>query len=75
MFFAERYPRYADGFFAVLGVTFLSNYPVMYVRAVVRLSLLYVMFVPEEQELTNQFGQAYVEYLLPVPGFFPGIHL
>lgn len=66
-----RHPRYLAFFFLVAGTALFSGYFVVYVLLLSILPVGYLIVRLEEKELTERFGEAYLEYARNVPRFIP----
>jgi protein-S-isoprenylcysteine O-methyltransferase Ste14 len=66
-----RHPRYAEFILGLSGWALVVNFLGFYVEAALSIGGLLVIVEIEERELSERFGQAYVDYCARVPRFFP----
>jgi len=66
-----RHPRYIEVAGAVLFYALLSNYLIGYLTLIAVIGAILVLVPIEERELTDRFGDEYLEYARQVPRFFP----
>ena len=71
IFSRVRNPRYITLVLSILGWATFSNYAGMYLLLLLMIVMIYFTVLLEERELSNRFGDEYVEYCRSVPRFIP----
>ena len=66
-----RHPQYLGGFLAHLGFSFLLSGLYSLIVTPLVIAIIYIISWKEENELTKEFGQNYVEYRSNVPMLIP----
>lgn len=66
-----RHPQYLGGILAHIGFSFLLSGLYSLVVAPLAIAIIYIISWKEENELTKEFGQKYVEYRSKVPMLIP----
>jgi protein-S-isoprenylcysteine O-methyltransferase Ste14 len=66
-----RHPQYLGGILAHIGFSFLLSATYSLLSTPLIITLIYVISMKEERELTKEFGQKYINYKKKTPMFFP----
>ena len=66
-----RHPRYLAVLVGLMSYALMINYTGLYFVAVAALPGIALIVALEERELTDRFGQAYLDYKRRVPAFLP----
>ena len=66
-----RHPQYLGGILAHIGFSFLLSGLYSLVVTPLAIAIIYIISWKEENELTKEFGQKYVEYRSKVPMLIP----
>jgi protein-S-isoprenylcysteine O-methyltransferase Ste14 len=66
-----RHPRYLQMDLALMGYALIANYPAGYAAFIVWLAGIRIVALFEERELTERFGDEYLDYCRRVPRFVP----
>lgn len=66
-----RHPRYLAVLVGLMSYALMVNYTGLYFVALAALPAIALIVALEERELTDRFGDAYVEYKRRVPAFLP----
>jgi len=66
-----RHPQYLGGLLAHIGFSFLLSGLYSLLSTPLIVALVYLISRKEESELTNEFGQEYLEYKKKTPMLFP----
>ena len=66
-----RHPRYLAVLVGLMSYALMINYTGLYFVAVAALPGIALIVAFEERELTERFGQAYLDYKQRVPAFLP----
>jgi protein-S-isoprenylcysteine O-methyltransferase Ste14 len=68
-----RHPRYVEVALWVIGYALATNFPSLYVAALLTIPALLLIVVLEERELEVRFGEEWRAYKARVPRFFPAV--
>lgn len=66
-----RHPRYLAVLIGLMSYALMINYTSLYYVAIAALPAIALIVALEERELSDRFGQAYLEYKQRVPAFLP----
>ncbi|NNF25928.1 MAG: isoprenylcysteine carboxylmethyltransferase family protein [Gemmatimonadetes bacterium] len=66
-----RHPRYLAVLIGLMSYALMINYTSLYYVAIAALPAIALVVALEERELSDRFGQAYLEYKQRVPAFLP----
>lgn len=66
-----RNPRYGNILVAMLGLSLVLNYPVLYLELLLAIPAIYLLVLLEERELARRFGDEWESYRRNVPRFLP----
>ena len=62
-----RHPQYTGGLLLILAMMMVSQHWIVVIAGIVALIVFYYDITKEDEHLTNQFGEQYVEYMKKVP--------